>query len=1553
MQHLRPYLRKLLAQGRLLLLCDGLDEVDAHYRADVSAELAELLLMTQNRFVITCRETDYLEQQDVMKLVDEGHMKRALMRSLRLEQVREFIEQYIEDQPPGWQHTAGQIMQLIEYSRLRYLCTNPFMLFILLEIIDNIGIERGKELDTRGLLLQEYAVQLFERAQKQPTWKKEAPAESEIVYVLSNIACAAHWSGDPYALHISVSVHGGQPDETVAEGLVAWLNECAPKGLLEGTPSQFTYDLTALANILGFAQDAGLIELSSQGILSFRHALFADYWAAEYFLNNATTEQTSSPSLASDFLARVEYWSNIIALWAGLVDNPIQLAEWFIKMGRVHGKSGTSSTGKLPVPIDISSRSFLQMVMLSLICMGVTWTPPQADVQRESVLPTSLVTVLTNVMSNQTSRDQLADLFTRCAEEGVQEMYYALIPLLMVEGIEEFLVLLDMTVVLQLLFTYLCDTVDLPAFEAQVKRLCRILWQFGEEAVPYAAQLSQPAPNRSLRLQTASINILGGTQASSAVEPLIACLSDQEQYIVDRTVKSLLRLGPELSLLSILQGLENRSPGAATRQTHEAILSILAYYLEEKDPQKQLSVTQYQHILESIIFVLGSSYTFEAEIQQQAQQLLIYVASEPISSSSVAHTSSTREASVVTTTEAIDPMAQMVVNLLIKYLSSADEMLVHNVTDVLQEIGKNATPYMLEYLRQNAPEIVRMRLVEIVKNIHDTRSLPGLLRLVADPSLLVQQQVVAALRSYSPASIPGLIDLLLSDPNELVAERAAYILGEIGEPVVMPVAQVMLRIVPGRTRLLVQIAERLHDERMLPMLVTLARTGQADPLLTIAVVRALSQFATKEVVEPILEVLANPQPQIYEEAIDALSALGYTSLEGLIHALDVREETPVTARVRRALLGMEPFPGEDLVRAIPQASDAQVRQIMTVLRMQGTEAAHVLVQHLFDEDQRVQGYVWQTLIDMPGAIVVPALLEVINRPTWREGVAELLLRYPEAISPLVSLLSEPERADAALAILPRFGHAILTPLITALADSRLIVQEYAQRIIVTLVQQKPTAITQVVHLFSSALPLRAHESLMEVLTNDLVTVSIPALLDGLEDAHLIEHVSDALVRLAKRPNWQGRVLDELLTSLRKEELRRGAEITLIKAGALAVHYVGELITDQNQAVAQAACDVLREIGAPALPFIWAAHGDINNRARRDAAMRVFHSMPTDAIKNALVEMLSGEKSEDIAMAQALLLERIYDEAALPLASHEMIPSLLEYVQIHDREVTSLRIIALLLLLGGEAVVKHLVTVLYDYPEHHEQLTHIFLFLGEGAPAALQRIVNDMHAPARLRGEAVSVLGLLGPFKEVYEHAQTLSSYGLVNNRTGILNPEQLSVSLRALGSLLASGDWDIPTLQNLRRISQDGSPQHELYQILLGWRYTPEIIRVQNELQNEREDRKNEIMNLTARIVQDREQIHELEEQLEQAHHEHGLRSDELLQVNQEREAMRNNLDQVVQEREAYRGRLDKALQEREVFRTSLEQALQMQQNLQAEVTQLQSYNALLQQQLNHLRGSP
>src|SRR2546422_9464053 len=102
--------------------------------------------------------------------------------------------------------------------------------------------------------------------------------------------------------------------------------------------------------------------------------------------------------------------------------------------------------------------------------------------------------------------------------------------------------------------------------------------------------------------------------------------------------------------------------------------------------------------------------------------------------------------------------------------------------------------------------------------------------------------------------------------------------------------------------------------------------------------------------------------------------------------------------------------------------------------------------------------------------------------------------------------------------------------------------------------------------------------------------------------------------------------------------------TLFRSG-LAVRSVGELIIDNDQVVAKAAQHILQEIGAPALSFIWAAHGDTSNRARREAAMTIFHNMPTEEIKDALIELLTSDLPEDIAMSQALLLERIHDEEA--------------------------------------------------------------------------------------------------------------------------------------------------------------------------------------------------------------------------------------------------------------------------------------------------------------------
>ena len=777
MHHLRPYVKKLSGQGRFLFLCDGLDEVDSHYRAAVGREIAEMLIVTRNRFVITCREADYKKLPELEQLVNEGHLERSLISPLRLEQVREFVERYIEAQGDQWQHTAGQIMQVIQNSRLRYLCANPLMLFFFLEIIDKVGVERGKKLDTRGRILREYVAQLIQREQKRPEWKKSAPTESDVVGLLGRIACAELWSCDRVCIQLQVAkgiMDVRERVERCADELLNWLKEHPAHGVFGIERPDEPYDRTALIQLLQFSQSAALIEIGHEGILSFRHELIADYFVAQYFMSTSSDATKTVPQqgeqekqlsvLIRDSLANAAYWSGPVALWAGMVDMPMQLAEQFAILGGSQWNDAQN--------VQSSQSSFaIEALALGLLCTGVTWTPPQAQIQQANALPQRLTMMLTSILRDQSALQELAYVFTQCAEEDVLEIYHSLMLLLMADGIEEFFVLLDTAIVPEMLFTYLYDTADILQYEPQVKRLSRVLSRFGEVAVLHAGELSRPVPGRSIRLRAAAINILGGTQQLSAVEPLIARLSDRETFIIERSINALIRLGPELSLPRVFQELENRTPALSTRMAHTAALTILGYYLNERDA-RQLTLPQYQRVMESLVLVLTSNYAIEQEIQQQAREMLVRLvkrqeAQTPQNQSTAGMAS-----------PAIQPVSaqEKALDVVIRYLSSGDEILAGNMLNVLQEIGPIATPALLEQLHNEPTEIVRSRIVEVMRNIRDPNALTAILHLVADPSPLVLQQVTSALQTFGSESVTGLINLVLTGADEIVAERSAQML---------------------------------------------------------------------------------------------------------------------------------------------------------------------------------------------------------------------------------------------------------------------------------------------------------------------------------------------------------------------------------------------------------------------------------------------------------------------------------------------------------------------------------------------------------------------------------------------------------------------------------------------------------------------------------------------------------------------------------------------------------------------------------------------------------
>ncbi|HZU69743.1 MAG TPA: HEAT repeat domain-containing protein [Ktedonobacteraceae bacterium] len=1494
LHHLRPYLNRLMARGRIVFLCDGLDEVDEQYQAVVNTEVAQLMSQQQNRLVVTGSEAHFRRQQELVRAASENLVARATFLPLDMAQIRSFIEQYIDSGASlviarsgnDRRHTAGQIIDVITHSPVRHQYSNPMLLFVLLEIIDKIGVEQARHIDTRGRLLQEFVMCVMRHASSTLDQHSEVPEEKEILFFLGELA----WAGgaDKSAVGtINRPLRGpGQIDSHEERR--------GDQGVSRDEKEQ----------LLQFARRATLIEENPGGTIRFRHQLIAAYLVGYYF-NTVMGESTATGqagqidngAMLQRLLSDVECHAVAIVMWAGQVDNAVALAE------RI-----TAQAQEAPI----------ETLVFSMLCIGTAWSGSQGENAGRVGMPPTVEKVAAAVLSDASSRQQLADLFTRCAVSGGEEIYQSLFPILLIDGAELFIPLLDPLIVPDLLFKELCAIVDNGAYDQQVKRLVRVLGHCGATAVPRAAELSQVGAGRSLRLRSAAINILGGTGESSAVPPLLVCLGDQDQFVMNRAISALIRLGPEHALLLLLEELANHTPSAVRKQIQLAALKILERFLGESSPARRLNQTQYQSIINLLLAVLSANYA--AEVQEAAREILVQ--------------------------QGQSESGEKAIDLLVQNLASSDEGTARSALKTLEDIGPAATSRLIGLLRQQPPELVRVRIVEVFGYVRDERALPYLLTLLADPSMTVQQYVALALRAYAPASIAGLIDVVLHGDSEFVATRAEQVLGDIGEDVVNPVIQALSPVEPERTHLLVHVLERVRDPRALPALIPLLQTAQAGQTLLLAVIHALGEFADARAVPPLLAILAHSNPLLHEGAINALSRLGEVALDQLIEALEVYQDAELIARVQRAILGMAHFPGEQLLNSLARGSDAQAERIIDIFLEKGAEAAQVLVANLFHSNRRVQDCVRLMVGEMSGRIIVPALLDELHRPEahWREVITEYLLRHPqEAVPPLVALLDDPERGDPAFAVLSNFGPEILPMLVPGLDSLNNLAQERSRHIVVELVRQIPEAIHEAVQLFNLGLPQRARETLVHVLVYDLAEISIPTLLQGLEDAHLVGHVSEVLVRIVQEDGRSGEIaLNALLDSLRIEPRRHGAAFTLVDIGEKAVPGVGRLITDAEAHVAETAQNILSEMGVPAFAFIWSARSDTSNPERREAARTIFRKMRTVVIKDELVELLNSSELDKVSMALILLLERIHDEALQPGSEHEMIPALLEHVQTHSDEQASLRVLALLLLLGANMVLTHMVQALYDYPSHQERIIQAFLLLGEEAEESLLDMLHDPDAPTSLRAEAAGVLGIIAPHQDIREYASMLGEYGLwagrSTGRSSLLQPDRLAISLRALGGLLAGGHWDINELLSMRNASREGSAERELYDILLGWRNSPRIALLQHDLENERQQRKQDVLNFTQKILELNAQVQELEEDLEQVRQEHSSRSEELEYATREIDHLRVNLNDAMQEKQTMRNRLQQALKENEA--------------LQTENQRWSAYCDRLEDEIKHLKGA-
>jgi HEAT repeats len=1417
MRSLAIYLPELLQNGRVLLLCDGLNEVDSDYREALCKGLS--MLMVHNRVIMTCRELDY-HNSIFETVVNERGIQTAIIKPLETDQQDTFIHTCIENEQAEkpWICTSQQMIDFITSKNLRSECTNPQKLLALMRIIDAV-IETTKEINTLGKLLREFVSQLVEPEKTRERWQACAFSNDELLRYVGEIACTMRrMKCIDNGLNLNTSASAESTYAGLAEILADIIKDPPVRNAgaidLSSIPPSTSFEPLQREQMLEFAEHADLLSIDRQkGVLNFRHKLMAEYFVAEYLHAVDEISHQSYLPYGKELISKEEYWNEPIRIWAGLLDDPMSLAARLGDLGYNYR-------------YEESDRSY-NALTLGVMCLGVHWVHAYQPVPQQ-LWPDSLDRLLRNSLSDKTKREHLAVIFERCAQEGSDVVYQPLLKVLTLAGADELLLMLPGPAMEKLLYEYLTTIADLGTYTIETRILVSVLGRVNSESVLHRAiELSKPpsfqqAQEKQSGRRRAAIEILSYYKA--AIGTLINYLDDEE--VSDKAVEALQHMKIEEVLEPLLSELV--SPiNSSNERKQLAILKTISKFLEEA------SQTRHQDIIKQLLHSLSSPYQ---SIQEEAKALLIKDA---------------RSSHV---------FADDVKKELISALSMSNSVAVQNIQMILEEIGDEATKFLLDEL-ENAGETVRIHIIRVFRATRDFAALLTLRELiVADPSNKVREEVALTLSIY-PADkvIQDLIERILGDSDD-EANAARIGLEAYGRNApknqrARAVDLILQRLLDrdasrSRIALLVCALRAFGDKRIVRPLCTMLQQ-QPEACLTGEIIKTLALFQEPVIVTTLLSILNTraEDKKVVSEAIDALSRQGEDALPTLLHELENKQGNG--SGIREAIIRMKPFPEQALLKAFGQYNDAQAFHITTIFQHKIKEEAPFLVENLCNTNPRIQHYVRLLVAKQDANTIVEPLLNMMLRTTdagCRHIVMQYLSMYPEeAIPHLITQLSNGQASRNAVEALIAFDAATMERLyllIPALNEPSGKISQLAQEVLVEVAQQQPRLLTKVIALFQNLVGKsnqHAYTILVDILSTHLASISGPFLLKALASEHwsVQQGAVDTLICMGRQKDTQSAVIRGLIEALVTKS-RSQAEKALIGIGEQAIPYVHPHVIDDNMILKQSTRSILSQMGPRAFAVLIS---DLHSQdpSWREAAEAIIMNMDPLTIKDTLIQWLAHNNARHVEQGRMLLLGRIQADARASSGQPKMITVLLEHIQQQDNiDRTTLPVLTFLLSLPDkQEVLDTLVQVLHTYPQAQQWLTPLFLFLrmdGSKAKDTLLQLLYGKNPPFALYKELLGILGLLEDHRLVVGSALSLGE----NAQSALDNFDQrqladVELARRALGSLLVSDNWDTKRLRTLLKDAPEGSVRHELLTVLLGGSYLPYIASLQKKLSEEKE----------------------------------------------------------------------------------------------------------------------